>query len=99
MPCVRLAVSTAVANARNVDSDASEVSAAPMFPLLLARLTAAWLHSERKPAFTPAASDTASVRDVKPRAGLDFFWTLPDDVEARVEGSVDGTLVQELLGK
>jgi len=40
-----------------------------------------------------------AVRDVEQRAGLDFFRTLPDDVEARVEGTVDGALVQELLGK
>lgn len=60
---------------------------------------AAFIFDQETPGRKPAASDAVSVRDVEQRAKLDFFWTLPDDVEARVEGTVDGALVQELLGK
>ncbi|WP_243838128.1 hypothetical protein [Nitratidesulfovibrio liaohensis] len=60
---------------------------------------AAFIFDQETPGRRPAARDAVPVRHVEQHAGLDFFRTLPDDVEARVEGFVWGALVQEMLGK
>lgn len=60
---------------------------------------AAFIFDQDTPGRKPAESDAVSVDDVERRAKLDFFWTLPDDIEAQIEGGMDRQLIGELLGK
>jgi endonuclease G len=77
---------------RNIAVPAPQGSAAPI-------RVPAFIFDQETPGRKPAAGNAVSVRDADQRAGLDFSRTLPDDVEDRVEGTVDGALVQVLLGK
>lgn len=58
---------------------------------------AAFVFDQETPGRRPSVSDAVTVREVERRTGLDFFWTLPDAIEDRLEENLDEALVRGVL--